>query len=428
VPSSEKTPGITKPEGYYKTFFIQKGVGAAAHNCPPVMSDLDKMHALGYEYFDDTGLGTEAEAVAVQAKCLVGEPGLDDNGRLLYPDGAPRFAVMFVNGGDAGKQARSLGEAGRARFREFYNGGGSVMGSCAGGWILGTKNWKETEATGIWPGEPNWAQLGENKQLDLKLSGDCPLLKYDDFGGDLMISTVRYNKGPYWDDSADSIKAKRWVPGTEVIARYFAKDEELLEKMKEKKRLDMVETLAWKRSESTGRAILCGAHPEGAKDPKSESYRYFNALIRYAFEGRGLPRVKAELKSGETRDMTNNELAGHEKIGDLQYHHFTINVPANAKELTISLAGAAKENGDTQYNLDLHMKKGGYAFLSGAPHKSTGSGANEKITISNPEAGTWYAAVVCKDTVTAEAANVFVYKGKTGVLNGVAYSIRVDIH
>ena len=100
-----------------------------------------------------------------------------------------------------------------------------------------------------------------------------------------------------------------------------------------------------------------------------------------------------------------------------------------SKAFTISLAGVAKVNGDTKYNLDLHLKNGGFAFLSADPtSKSTGSGADEEITITNPKAGIWYAAVVCKDTVTAKEGNPFVYTGKTGVLNGVAYSIRVDIH
>ena len=140
-------------------------------------------------------------------------------------------------------------------------------------------------------------------------------------------------------------------------------------------------------------------------------------------------KVKAELKSGETRLMTDNKLAGHEKIGDLQYHHFTIYVPANCKKLTISLAGLAKVNGDTNYNLDLHLKQGGFTFLSAEPtSKSTGSGSEEEITITNPPAGLWYAAVVGKDTVDAKTGSPFVYSGKTGVLNGVAYSIRVDIN
>lgn len=127
--------------------------------------------------------------------------------------------------------------------------------------------------------------------------------------------------------------------------------------------------------------------------------------------------------------MTDNKLAGHEKIGDLQYHHFTINVPENTKKLSISLTALAKENGDTKFNLDLHLKQGGLAFLSGEPtSSSTGEGSEEEIILTDPSSGTWYAAVVCRDTVEAKTGSPFVYSGKTGVLNGVAYSIRVDIH
>lgn len=411
---------IPKPEGYYKTFFIQKGLGASTHSCPPLIRDLDNKLGLGYEYFEE-GLGTWDQQKARTGECFIGVPGTDDNGRLLYPDGAPRFALMFINGGSASAQANGLGEEGRENFLKYYQNGGSVMGSCAGGWLLATKCWKDTHAVGVWPGSPNWAQLGQ-VQLDLKLEKDNPLLKYDDFGGDGLVSTVRYNKGPYFS-------ANSWPAGTEILTRYFSKDEGLLEKMKKGNRLDKVETLAYKRDESTGRAILCGAHPEGSTDPQAENYRYFNALVHYAHEGRGAPRVKAELKTGETRLMTYNKLAGHEKIGDLQYHHFTITVPEDTKKLSISLAGLAKENGNTTYNLDLHLKQGGFAFLSGEPtSKSTGEGSEEEIVLTNPTPGTWYAAVVCKDTVEAKTGSPFVYSGKTGVLNGVAYSIRVDIH
>lgn len=413
------TSEIPKPEGCYKTFFIQKGLGASTHSCPPLMRNLDQKLGLGYEYFDE-GRGTWDEQVIRSAECFIGVPGTDDNGRLLYPDGAPRFALMFINGGSASAQAGGLGEEGRKNFLKFYEGGGSVMGSCAGGWLLATKSWKGTHAVGVWPGQPNWAQLGST-QLDLKLEKDCPLLKYDDFGGDLIVSSVRYNKGPYFN-------ADPWPAGTEILSRYFSQNEELLAKMKKQNRIDKVETLAYKKNDLSGRAILCGAHPEGSKDPNAENYRYFNALVHYAYDGRGAPRVKAELKSSETRLMTDNKLAGHEKIGDLQYHHFTIKVPENTKKLGISLAGLAKENGNTTYNLDLHLKLGGFAFLSGEPsRKSTGEGSEEKIILTNPPPGTWYVAVVCKDTVAAETGSPFVYSGKTGVLNGVAYSIRVDV-
>ncbi len=60
--------------------------------------------------------------------------------------------------------------------------------------------------------------------------------------------------------------------------------------------------------------------------------------------------------------------------------------------------------------------------------ESIRGGAEAEITIANPPAGLYYASVVGKDTVDAKTGSPFVYSGKTGVLNGVAYSIRADIN
>lgn len=59
----------------------------------------------------------------------------DENGILLYPDGEPRFRMIYVNGGLATQHGRSLGEDGRQRIRDYVAAGGSYLGSCAG--VLG---------------------------------------------------------------------------------------------------------------------------------------------------------------------------------------------------------------------------------------------------------------------------------------------------
>ena len=66
---------------------------------------------------------------------------IDENGILLYPDGAPRFRVVYMNGGRAKAHGGTLGEQGRKNYRMFVANGGGYVGSCAGAFIasLGTK-------------------------------------------------------------------------------------------------------------------------------------------------------------------------------------------------------------------------------------------------------------------------------------------------
>ena len=66
---------------------------------------------------------------------------MDENGVLLYPDGEPRFRVIYMNGGKATAHGRSLTPAGRSNMQKFLKNGGSYVGTCAGAYIssMGTK-------------------------------------------------------------------------------------------------------------------------------------------------------------------------------------------------------------------------------------------------------------------------------------------------
>ena len=62
----------------------------------------------------------------------------DANGVLLYPDGAPRFRMVFNRGGNSQTHGQSLGYEGRRRFYYFFNNGGSYSGVCAGAFLAAT--------------------------------------------------------------------------------------------------------------------------------------------------------------------------------------------------------------------------------------------------------------------------------------------------
>jgi hypothetical protein len=57
-----------------------------------------------------------------------------------------------------------------------------------------------------------------------------------------------------------------------------------------------------------------------------------------------------------------------------------------------------------------------------------GLGCNKTLVLDKPEAGTWYVSVFCETTVTvSEGDNGVEYTGRTDVLNGVPYKIKVQL-
>ena len=110
-------------EGFYKTLFMDGGVG---------LSEMRTLPAADYLNYSMEYLATNT--VSVQTKVMIKNDN-DDNGVLLYPDGEPRFKVIFTNGGDNDTHGESLGEEGRGRVRTFYYRGGSYTGACAGAYI-----------------------------------------------------------------------------------------------------------------------------------------------------------------------------------------------------------------------------------------------------------------------------------------------------
>ena len=110
--------------GFYKDLFMDGGKELTSRTSLPAAVSLD----LSMEY-----LATDDQTI--QTKIMIGND-YDENGILLYPDGAPRFRLIYTNGGSATGHGNSLGEQGRQRVRSFYYNGGSYSGSCAGAFIV----------------------------------------------------------------------------------------------------------------------------------------------------------------------------------------------------------------------------------------------------------------------------------------------------
>lgn len=110
-------------QGYYKDLFMDGGVS---------LTSRTSLAAAEYAGLSIEYLATDDSSI--QAKVMI-ENEYDYNGILLYPDGKPRFRVIYTNGGKATKHGNFLGEKGRNRVKTFYYNSGSYTDSCAGMFI-----------------------------------------------------------------------------------------------------------------------------------------------------------------------------------------------------------------------------------------------------------------------------------------------------
>jgi hypothetical protein len=377
-------------EGFYKEIFMDVGVG------------LD--HLKGLPSADKLGWAWEfvsTDDVEVQHAYMWSNAN-DDNGVLLYPDREPRFMIIYTGGG-YGDHATAVGATGIKNVQDFFYNGGSYVGTCNGNYMAW--NW----AYKFWPGQIKVD--GYEGQVDGVIPDDSPLLKYYDFGGDHLISSgLMHYKGGYETGTLPA--------GTEVLLRGKSHpDAGVIEG-------DGQPTgYAYKPKETSGRVCGINDHPEYANQ-LNEVMNYLQAAFRYARDGLGTPDVKAALANGEARAMdkaSGDNDPAHAKIGDKQYHHFTVSLPNGAKDLTVVLTA------DDGYDMNLYLAKDTFALASRASHSDTAQGPNKTLAVSSPEPGTWYIGVECATTVTAtKASQGYDYSGNLAVLNGVKYSIKAS--
>lgn len=391
-----------RTEGYYKDIFMDGGVKLSSKKRLPAAESL----GLSYEYY----AGKDS---ARQQGIFVGTDD-DANGVLLYPDGQPRFRLVFVNGGGATSHGKSLGESGRQVLVGFFNRGGSYCGSCAGSFLSGRNTDARPDPRDGYLHIFPWNTLN----TDLKkarvghfIPRESPLLRYGDFGKDHYVADIYHNNGNWLavDDLAG-------MQNVEALATYDTPD---------KKTHEGAAIWAWKNNETTGRIVNIGSHPEGITN--GERLELTEACFQYAVDGAGSPEVKAMLRDGVIHHMDKGTADNdplHTKIGDRQYHHFTIDVAPDASDVEIELTG------DNDFHLNLYLHKETPAFRSNASYGSTLPGATKRIR-AKLVPGRWFASVECATTVDAvvdETQSFFTYTGNTDVLNGVPYRISLTTH
>ena len=406
--------------GYYKDVYMDSGIMLTSRTDLPVTNllglSMEAFVSTKHSYTDPYKF-TQADTL-IQRALICGSPE-DENGILLYPDGAPRFRMIYMNGGRAGTHGKSLEEKGRQHYRDFVNAGGSYLGSCAGafvasrGVLYADGKVKHTASyLNLWPGCTISTKL-EKSYTAVDIVNGSPLEARFSFDGKTHIDSVRHNGGCY----ADLASAPK---GTEVLARYDTKGRQL------EKDIDGQPVIwAYKASDKTGRVILCGSHPEGAYE--DDNLALMAAMVRYALDGNAGPVVKAALKPGEVREMTAKTSEGKPewtRIGDRQFHHFTIQVPKGTRKMVVDLQGIL---GSKDFDLSLFARRGGFAFGDNSPYCAIGATTDKTLTIKDPTPGKYYISVFCETTVESRNGKYGVeYSGRTDVLNGVPYTLKVS--
>lgn len=417
IVSITSTSAQNSYSGYYKDIFMDSGIVLTSLSDLPAARALNlSIDAMIFNRKTDSTVVTMLDTL-MQTALVVGSP-MDENGVLLYPDGAPRFRMIYMNGGRASGHGRSLTPEGRQRMRDFVENGGSYVGSCAGAYLTSKHYYKDSlkmyqTYLGFWPGTMSPTGLRQS-WTDVTIEKESPLLRYYDFGGDMQVDSVRHNGGGY--ANVDYF----WPEATEILARYKTEGRGLKRDIHNKPVI-----WAYKESDATGRIVACGSHPETVE--YGERLDLMCAMIRYALEGNGTPRLKAELSFGEPRVMnrrTSDNDPAHTCIGDRQYHHFSIDVPEGKETMTITVL---PQKGWEHFDLYLFVNKGNFAFSGDSKYTDMRVGVSKQIVIPAPKAGRYFISVFCATTVdTIDTKYGQQYVGRTDVLNGVPYTIAVE--
>ena len=409
--------------GYYKDVFMDAGINLVSQQDLPAVRYLD----LSMEVFRSathSPMKLSLMDTIIQNEMICGNPW-DENGVLLYPDGEPRYRMIYMNGGKAKSHGRSLTPKGRDNIRKFVENGGSYVGTCAGMFIAadgiyydGEEYEPKAEYLSLWPGTTHNTALFWNK-TSMKVVEGSQLLKYYDFGGDMQIDSIFHNGGGYAYYGVGSI-----IPeGTEPLLTYVY--DTVGVDVKPRQMHGQVSTWAYKKNAESGRLVLTGSHPED--DVTGDRIQVMASMMQYAMDGNGIAKVKGELKPGELREMnkdTEDKEPLYTKIGDLQYHHFAVNVPSGTKQMVVYLNGYDKKD---NFDLSLMAKAGDFAFHHNTEVKNVSLGCSKTLVIDNPKAGEWYVSVRCENTAdTREGEYGTEYYGDRSVLNGVPYSIKVE--
>ena len=389
-------------QAYYMDVFLDAGIGLDSMKSLPAAKYLNlSLQGIAFSYSKYS-----AEDMALQEAIISGD-SMDSNGRLLYPDGQPRYRLLYVIGGDSIVHGSSLGETGLKNIRTFVENGGCFVGSCAGAFLAsngydGHEDY--AKYLSIWPGMMRHSGLRDT-YTGMFIEENSPMLQYFDFGRDHYVDSVRHNFGGYAENTPE---------GTEVLARYDTPSRKSVHQTPS--------VWAYKSSLQSGRVVLTGSHPEIVS--VGERRDLTAAMLQYAMDGRGTTSLKGFLKNGVKREMiktTEDNDPAFTRIGDLQVHHFVTYIPSDAKNIQVELTSSSS------CDLVLRLGLDSYAFSDVAEYQSSVTGPNQRLYLTSIREGYCFISVQCLSTVTVQSADYGQeYHGNTEVLNGIPYTISIS--
>lgn len=387
---------------FYKDVFLDAGIALTSRKTLAAAKALGlSVEGISFPYS-----GATTQDKALQTAIVTGDSD-DSNGRLLYPDGQPRYRLLFVNGGNSTSHGQSLGKNGVKNMRSFVENGGAYVGTCAGAFFASNGYDGKTDYPyylSVWPGMMQHTGLSKTSS-GMFIEKDSPLLRYYDFGGDHYVDSIRHNTGGFPVD---------FPLRTEILARYDYPRKGAVHRKPS--------IWAYKKSIRTGRVIMEGSHPEEVND--GERRDLTAAMMLYAMDGVGITTLKGYLKNGEERVMdknTSDNNPAFTRIGDLQTHHFATYIPSDAKNIRVEVSSSSN------CDLALMMNQGDYAFFEESQYRSFVSGPIQRLSFSSIPEGLWFIAVQCLTTVTVkETVYGQEYGGNLEVLNGIPYRISIS--
>lgn len=389
-------------QSFYKDVFLDAGIALTSRKSLAAADYLGlSLEGISFPYS-----GATSKDRAIQTAIVSGDSD-DLNGRLLYPDGQPRYRLLFVNGGNSSSHGQSLDGNALKNMRAFVEHGGGYVGTCAGAFFA--SNGVDGKADNpyylsVWPGMMQHTGLSKTSS-GMFIEENSPLLQYYDFGGDHYVDSVRHNTGGY---------PAEFPLRTEILARYDYPKKGAVHRKPS--------IWAYKKNLQSGRVIMEGSHPEEVKD--GERRDLTAAMMLYAMDGVGVATLKGYLKNGEARVMdkkTSDNNPAYTRIGDLQTHHFATYIPPDARNIRVEVSSNSK------CDLALMMNQGTYAFSDDSEYRSTESGSDQLLFFPSIREGFWFVSVKCLTSVAVKEVDYGQeYVGNLEVLNGIPYQIRIS--
>lgn len=413
---------------YFKSVFLDGGfclddganVNGYVYRVPLAIQDRFTTDDTQRLYLLDSKKNTTVDTAMQKALFL--PDSQDPNGILFYPDGAPRFRMLFIHGGkseNAKLHGSLLDSLARENVREFFRRGGSVVTSGGAGTVLAGSTLNGTAAEEyfhLYDGNVKDNGAGVSSSVTITVPAGSAL--GEGYASSFSIPNL---KGVYLDEQNAS-------EGVEILARYVQTSCK-----------NQPAVWAYKPSLNSGRLVACGARPDQNSNNPSNTYRMFRAELDYALAGSGCARVKGVLHNGEIRPMVNQDGdPDYIGIGDRQCHYFVMDLKKDVSKLKLHL------NWDNKVAMGVYLKKDGFAFPGGDNDYEIESPGDKELTSQHNElemnleglqAGLWYVTVRCAsepDYIFGGGSENYGYSYKLSssntndkyqLLKGIPYSI-----